>query len=224
MKFSLLLFSFLLSVSALQAQDIVQVADKEAAYTKTITTRAQKIVEKLGIDNVTKAQKITQIIAGQYRALNTLYTQRNEQIKSAKISLAIDKDALNVKTKSIEETTAGAVAKLQEAYINSLFAELTEEQVTKVKDGMTYGVLPITFAGYMDMLPNLSPGQKDQIMKWLVEAREYAMSAESSEKKHWWFGKYKGRINNYLSAAGYDLKKESEDWHKRLAERKGEKK
>ena len=34
-------------------------------------------------------------------------------------------------------------------------------------------------------------------------------------KKHAWFGKYKGRINNYLSAAGYDLKKEGEDWQKR---------
>ena len=52
-------------------------------------------------------------------------------------------------------------------------------------------------------------------MTWLVEAREHAMDAESSEKKHGWFGKYKGRINNYLSAAGYDLKKEGEEWEKR---------
>jgi hypothetical protein len=38
------------------------------------------------------------------------------------------------------------------------------------------------------------------------------MDAESSEKKHWWFGKYKGRINNYLSAQGYDLQKERKEW------------
>ncbi len=33
-------------------------------------------------------------------------------------------------------------------------------------------------------------------------------------------GKYKGRINNYLSKRGYDLTKEREGWNKRIAERK----
>jgi hypothetical protein len=41
------------------------------------------------------------------------------------------------------------------------------------------------------------------------------MDGESSEKKHWWFGKYKGRINNYLSAQGYDINKERKDWAER---------
>jgi hypothetical protein len=80
---------------------------------------------------------------------------------------------------------------------------------------MTYGVLPITYKGYLEMLPELTASQKDQIMKWLVEAREHAMDAESSDKKHAWFGKYKGRINNYLAAAGYDLKKAGEEWTRR---------
>ena len=45
----------------------------------------------------------------------------------------------------------------------------------------------------------------------LTEAREHAMDASTSEEKHKWFGKYKGRINNYLSAAGYDLKQAEKD-------------
>lgn len=223
MKFSHFLFAALLSASAAQAQDVVLIADKEAAYTKTITTRAQKIVTTLGIDKAAKAETVTQIIAGQYRSLNEEYTKRDALIKLAKENLASQKELLAAKTKTIEVETATAVAKLQQNYIRQLRTELSEEQVTKVKDGMTYGVLPLTYAGYMDMLPNLTAEQKAQIMTWLLEAREFAMSAESSDKKHWWFGKYKGRINNYLSAAGYDLKKESEAWHKRLAERKEQK-
>jgi hypothetical protein len=43
------------------------------------------------------------------------------------------------------------------------------------------------------------------------------MDAESSEKKHAWFGKYKGKINNYLSAEGYDMKKEGIAWKERIA-------
>ena len=34
------------------------------------------------------------------------------------------------------------------------------------------------------------------------------------------FGKYKGRINNYLAARGYDLKKEREAWKERTQSQK----
>jgi len=36
-------------------------------------------------------------------------------------------------------------------------------------------------------------------------------------------GRYKGRINNYLSAQGYDMKKAGQEWQKRLKEKAGEK-
>ncbi|MNR53744.1 hypothetical protein D3C85_1738080 [compost metagenome] len=45
------------------------------------------------------------------------------------------------------------------------------------------------------------------------------MDGGSSKEKHAWFGKYKGRINNYLSKEGYDLTKEREGWNKRIAEK-----
>ncbi len=80
---------------------------------------------------------------------------------------------------------------------------------------MTYGVLPLTYKAYQEQILTLNDEQKKQILIWLTEAREHAMDAESSDKKHAWFGKYKGRINNYLSAAGYDLKKEGKDWEQR---------
>jgi hypothetical protein len=64
-------------------------------------------------------------------------------------------------------------------------------------------------------MPSLTAAQKTQIMAWLVEAREHSMDAESSEKKHAVFGKYKGRINNYLSQAGIDMKKEEAAWNER---------
>lgn len=220
MKFYLLVFSFLFVAPTLQAQNAVIATDKEASYTKTITTRAEKIVAKLDISDAVKAARVTTLVADQYRDLNTLYTARDEQVKAIKEKLASDKEAMASKTKSIEETTASAVATLHKSYLAKLATELSEDQIVKIKDGMTYGVLPITYGGYLDMLPNLTGGQKAQIMTWLVEAREFAMSAESSEKKHWWFGKYKGRINNYLSSAGYDLKKEGEEWQKRIAQRK----
>lgn len=194
------------------AQEAKTAEDKEAAYTRTITNRAAKIVATLEISDSTYAKRVTRTIADQYRNLNTIHTSRDVAVKAAKAK-GLAKESPEIK--DIEEKALARQNKLHKTFIKKLSKQLTEEQVVKVKDGMTYGVVPITYKGYQDMIPSLTEAQKAQILAWLVEAREQAMDAESSEKKHWWFGKYKGRINNYLSAAGYDLKKEGDEWEKR---------
>jgi hypothetical protein len=223
MKLTFLLFSVLFTTAALQAQDNLSPADKQTAYAKTIHTRAEKIVTSLNLTDWEKAASVTDLVAAQYRDLNTVYTSHDEQVKNAKRSLASDKDALTARLKAIEDETTKATKALHTAYLQNLSKELKPEQIERIKDGMTYNVLNVTYSAYMSMLPNLTAAQKEQIKQWLMEARENAMDAESSEKKHGWFGKYKGRINNYLSAAGYDMKKEGEAWQKRLAEEKQQK-
>jgi hypothetical protein len=117
--------------------------------------------------------------------------------------------------KEQEEKKVQKTLQLHQQFIALLKRDLSENQLEEVKDGMTYRVLPITYKAYQEMIPNLTNEQKRKIYAWLLEARELAMDADSSEKKHAVFGKYKGRINNYLSSAGYDLKKEGEEWEKR---------
>jgi Spy/CpxP family protein refolding chaperone len=197
-------------------------ADQEAAYTKTINQRAEKIVATLAITDAAKASKVRSIIAGQYRNLNNIHTHRDNQVNALKAK-GEPKESTDLAIKKVEEETAVKLEKLHASYLNELSANLTKEQVVQVKDGMTYSVAPNTYNSYLDMLPNLTVEQKAQILTWLVEAREHAMDAETSEKKHGWFGKYKGRINNYQSAAGYDFKKEGEAWQKRIKEREEKK-
>ena len=191
-------------------------ADKEAAYTRTITQRADKIVKTLNLTDEAKTTKVRNIIVQQYRDLNEIHSERDAQVKAAKAKAGENKQVAEAQVKKIEDKTTASLNKLHTKYINKLSSQLTTAQVDQVKDGMTYGVLPITYKGYLSMLPDLTETQKAYIMTNLVEAREKAMDAESSEKKHGWFGKYKGRINNYLSSAGYDLKKASKDWDERL--------
>ena len=106
------------------------------------------------------------------------------------------------------------------AFPAALSLYLNQKQIDAVKDGLTFGVLMVTYNATLDMIPTLKVEEKKQIYAWLVEAREYAIDAESSNKKHEVFGKYKGRINNYLSARGYNLTLERENWYKRIEERK----
>jgi hypothetical protein len=64
----------------------------------------------------------------------------------------------------------------------------------------------VTYRAYLTQVPELTEAQKQQIMTYLVEARELAIDGGTSEEKHAVFRKYKGKINNYLSAQGYKLK------------------
>ncbi|TDW47903.1 uncharacterized protein DUF3826 [Flavobacterium sp. 270] len=188
-------------------------------YIKVTNERASKITAKLALNNTDKEKKVTDIVAQQFRDLSQIQDGRDAEIKKIKEDTALAKEKQNEKVDKLKSKADESIAKLHKSYLKKLSKELSEEKITEVKDGMTYGVLPITVAGYNDMLPNLTAEQKEYIYTALVEAREHAMDGGSSKEKHRWFGKYKGRINNYLSKQGYDLNKESADWHKRLEER-----
>lgn len=205
-------------VARADAQDQKSIRDKEAEYRNIAVQRADKIVGNLGLTDESKANKVRDIIAGQYSNLNLVQLEKEEAIKAINASVGEDKKLAAERIKKEEDKADAKIERLHASYLKSLSKNLTTEQVDRVKDGMTYNVLPITYKGYLEMLPNLTGKQKAQILAWLVEAREHAIDAGSSEKKHWWFGKYKGRINNYLSAEGVDTKTAREIWEKKLKE------
>ncbi len=194
-----------------------QYADPE--YIKVTNERAAKIVQKLALNNKEKETAVSNIVAQQFRDLSKIHDGRDAEIKKIKDNKALAKEKQNEKIDKLKAKADKDIDKLHKTYLKKLGTQLNEAKITEVKDGMTYGVLPITVAGYNDMLPNLTKEQKEYIYNALVEAREHAMDGGSSKEKHGWFGKYKGRINNYLSKQGYDLNKESTDWHKRVEER-----
>ncbi|MCR4032019.1 MULTISPECIES: DUF3826 domain-containing protein [Flavobacterium] len=208
------LLSIVFAFSTLNAQ---QHLDPE--YIKVTNERAAKIVVKLDLKNDAKEKAVSNIIAQQFRDLTEIQDGRDAEIKKIKEDTSLAKEKQNEKIDKLKANADKSIAKLHKSYLKKLGKELSEDKITEVKDGMTYGVLPITVAGYNDMLPNLTAEQKDYIYKALVEAREHAMDGGSSKEKHGWFGKYKGRINNYLSKQGYDLNKESKDWHERVEQR-----
>lgn len=195
-----LLFAFVFLSMRVQGVSLLQ--DPDPAYTRVINERAQKIVDTLGLTDTYKNLQVHCLIADQYRNLSMLHDTRDAQIQAAKEN---GKTADQV-TRALQDLTQALQDKLHVQYLLKLAALLTPEQIDQVKDGMTYGVVQVTYNSYLDMLPDLTETQKTTIMAHLFEAREIAMDAGSSKEKHAWFGKYKGRINNYLSAQGYDLK------------------
>lgn len=180
-----------------------QLEDIPPDYLNTLDKRAEKIVGELLLIDSNKVERVKKIIIIQYYQLSKIHDVRDAKKKALKDMEGEEKDKAKEQIKIESEA---ALYNQHAAYISSLSPELTQDQINMVKDGMTYGVFDRTYNGYLTLLPDLTEEQKRYIYRNLVEAREFAMDAGSSNAKHAWFGKYKGRINNYLSAQGYDLK------------------
>lgn len=194
--------------------------NRDPQYVESIVKRSQKIVDKLGLTDVKVAEDVRNVIANRYFGLNDIYEVRDAKVKKIKesgLSGAAKDDAL----KAVEYEKDAALYRSHFAYPANLSLFLDEKQIEVVKDGMTYGVVKVTYDATIDMIPSLKEEEKAQIYAWLIEAREFALDAENSDKKHAAFGKYKGRINNYLAKRGYDLTKEREEWYKRVKARGG---
>lgn len=208
-----------LSVTPVLAQT-APAAQTQDDYLKVINNRAAKIVAAFHSSDTVFTKKVTAVVAEQYISLGRIHDGRNAKIKEIKSKgaelTADDKAAIQ----KLEADADQELAKLHTAYLAKLSALCTPQQIDEIKNGMTFNVLNVTYTAYQDMLLTLTEEQKKQILAWLTEAREKAMDAESADKKHAVFGKYKGRINNYLSAAGIDMKKEEAAWQQRIKERK----
>ena len=194
--------------------------NRDPKYVESIVNRSQKIVDKLGLTDVKVAEDVCNIIANRYFELNDIYEIRDAKVKNVKES-GLTGDAKNEALKAAENEKDAALYRSHFAFPASLSLFLNEEQIEAVKDGMTYGGVKVTYEATLDMIPSLKEEEKVQIYAWLVEAREFAIDAENSNKKHAAFGKYKGRINNYLAKRGYNLTKEREEWAKRVKARGG---
>ena len=194
--------------------------NRDPKYEESIVNRSQKIVDKLGLTDAKVAEDVCNIIANRYFELNDIYEIRDAKVKTVKES-GLTGDAKDEALKAAENEKDAALYRSHFAFPASLSLFLNEEQIEAVKDGMTYGVVKVTYEATLDMIPSLKEEEKAQIYAWLVEAREFAMDAENSNRKHAAFGKYKGRINNYLAKRGYNLTKEREEWAKRVKARGG---
>ena len=173
---------------------------RKADYVKAITERSMKIVDGLKIKDNNVRNNVLNIICNRYFKLNDIYENNKER------------NAIDAELYKHHFEFAADLAN----YVN-------DAQIEAIKDGMTYGVVPKTYTAHLEMIPKLKENEKLQILNWLKEAREFAIDASDSKSKHAWFGKYKGRINNWLTARGYDLKSERDGWNQRIEAAKKQK-
>ena len=219
MKKYIIIAAALLSLGSMTAGAVdLDSIGRDAKYVETIMQRSTKVTDALKITGTARGKEVLNIVANRYFKLNDIYTERDSIKAVAKTLTGNEKKQ---KMEYAEMLKDQKLYKSHFGFIADLSVYLSEKEVETVKDVLTYNVVDVTYKAQCDMIPSLKLEEKVQILAWLKEAREYAMDAESSKKKHEAFGKYKGRINNWLSKRGYNLTKEREEWAKRVKARGG---
>jgi hypothetical protein len=180
--------------------------DVAAQQATSDDSRATSIVDSLKIDDSSKATHVHDTIAAQYKAIHEWHAANDAQRKALSTTQPTGDDA--DKAKEIH----ASYQELHDHFITALSADLTADQIDKVKEKMTGGQMTATLKNYPVIVPNLTDEDLATIKTMLEQARDDAMDANTKNERIAIFKKYKGKINNYLDAHGHNVKQAYKDF------------
>ncbi|MFO1487934.1 MAG: DUF3826 domain-containing protein [Verrucomicrobiota bacterium] len=188
MKTASLTLAGLLLAAGCLAAPTNSTPEAEAKYAAAIEGRAADILKVLTLADTNRAARVHDAIIAQYRTLRDWHDTNDAPRKLAR---GEETDRFKQSLRAVHEI-----------FFARLALDLTPEQVEAVKDKMTYGKVQFTYTGYLNEYSGLTEEQKARVLSLLKEAREEAVDAGSADEKSAIFNRYKGKINNYLSAQG----------------------
>jgi hypothetical protein len=183
----------------------------QSTVNNPVQTRTQTIMAALNIGDATKSARVQEILQSYLDTQDKIFKERNAAMEVAAKFSAQNKELAEARSEKAWNAAAGKFNKLHATFLGKLSSLLTATQVETVKDMMTENGLQAEYKRFLALLPNLTVQQKAQVKTYLQEARENAMDAETADMRKQWFIKYRGRANNFLAAAGYDLQKATAD-------------
>jgi hypothetical protein len=212
---SLLAMVFLTSYATAYSQ---ATATSKTAVSESIQ-RADHIMSVLNIRDAQKSARVKQVLTQHLDTLNKILDERKADMNAATAQAAGNKDMADLLGTAAWNKTTSKLNKLHPRFLGTISKELTLEQVEKVKDAMTENGLSREYNNFLAMFPKMNDVQKAQVKAYLLEARENAMVADSENARKEWFIKFRGRANNFLDAAGFDLRAATDAMQKQKEEK-----
>lgn len=94
--------------------------------------------------------------------------------------------------------------------------KLDDAQRLAIKNGLSANHYRINYDAFLNLVPDLTEEQKQYIHEQLADVCDEAILLNSGSAKGELFIDRRGRINNYLSKEGYDLKALSKERNERM--------
>lgn len=134
---------------------------RDTKYVQTILSRSAKVTDALSITGTDKGNEVLHIVANRYFKLNDIYAERDSLKAAAK---ALTGDAKKQKTDFAEMQKDQKLYKSHYGFIAELSLYLTDEEIEKVKDVMTFNVVKVTYDAQCDMIPTLKDEEKSKFL------------------------------------------------------------
>ena len=173
---------------------------------------ATRIVHRMRLADADKTARLTQATTGYLNALHPILEERQTVLDRLEKEAGPQGKPDHTQVVAAYEKAKAAYLPLRDAFVKKLEADLHPYLVDRVKDGLTHDAFPKLHAMYLEMIPQLTPEEKAHITGLLVEARENAILAINHRGQKQWFDKYRGIINNFISAQGHDFPALSKAW------------
>jgi hypothetical protein len=187
-----------------------------ASYRQTIQTRAEKIAAQLGLPNPESSARVSGLIARQYLDLQQAQAARDARLASIR-SVQQDPTAAAALIGEARRETEAAVAALHSAFLARLAGELSAGQIDRVKDRHDLRCSAPHLSGLSGNAPEPQRRPKGADPGLAHRGKGAGHGRVHREREHAWFGKYKGRINNYLAEAGFNLKQAEKEMFARAS-------
>ncbi|MDQ8201039.1 DUF3826 domain-containing protein [Pelagicoccus enzymogenes] len=176
----------------------------QAADTPTPVEKASAIIKPMRFMDTEQSERAIELTANYLKDIATISQQRSKELSA----IGDAPDA----APEIHEQTADAWKKhrrlaiaLRDAYVAQLNTLMVPGRVDRVKDGLTSDWYHLELQRFDRLAPDLTYPERAHIVGLLVEMRENAMLEVEPKLQLQWAHKYRGIINNYIAAQGYDF-------------------
>jgi hypothetical protein len=179
-------------------------ASIDPKYRATIRQRADKAVAAAKVTEATARASCLEWVEWHYVSIFDVHAARDRAIAADKSNA--------VHVAAVRKIAAANVAFIHRMFVAGLRGSVVETQVDAIQDSMTYNVRPTTERVYAEMLPMLKSDEVTRIAALLRQGRDEAIVAGDANEKHEKFRIAKGKITNFLSSRGYDMKAAAAAW------------
>jgi hypothetical protein len=189
-------FLFTACQNAPEASEIPALAEAhDAAFVPVAERRTNGIMEQLDLANPQRAALVQRYV----------------------LNFMLETKAVNEGMDAPEDVKHPLLVDARETlYAGFEAASLTEEERLVILNGLSANHYRINCDAFEELVPNLTEEEKQYIHEQFADVTHEAILLNSGREKAELFIERRGRINNYLSRRGYDLKALSEARNARI--------
>ncbi|HOB32125.1 MAG TPA: DUF3826 domain-containing protein, partial [Verrucomicrobiota bacterium] len=196
------------------------------AIQRDVTNKGQRLAAQLELNDEAKTRKVAALITEHYGRVWAWNQEVKEKLDAAWAAWDAARDntngkekdelkALTVSTEQLDPIYAEFAPQIH-GFLRALRKEIGEEKTIELLDRITRSPgAQRTYNAYVEMIPEMKPGEKALLWERMVQAREDSLAAWTDGQITKIFKRYKTRNELSIDHFGYNYRERYKAWASR---------